>query len=57
MFGWIGFLVGVLFILIGGFLVIFFPGAEEHQPPPFNVVGVVLGLILLVLGGIFVFLP
>ena len=51
MFGWIGLLVGILFILLGGFLVVFFPGTQEHQPPPFGVVGV-----LLVLGGVLIFL-
>ena len=55
MFGWIGLLVGILFIAVGGFLVLFFPSTQEHQPGPFGVVGVVLGFILIALGGVLIF--
>ncbi len=55
MFGWIGFLVGIFFILVGGFLVLFFPSTEEHQPDTFAVTGIVLGLILIIAGGVLMF--
>jgi len=55
MFGWIGVVVGILFIIIGGFLVLFFPGTKEHQPGPFGLVGVVLGFILIIAGGALIF--
>ena len=55
MFGILGILVGIVLILIGGFLVFFFPGTEEHQWPPFDIVGVVLGFILIIIGGVLVF--
>jgi hypothetical protein len=55
MFGIIGILVGLLLILIGGFLVFFFPSTAEHQPHPFDITGVVLGFILLIIGGALIF--
>ena len=55
MFGIIGILVGLLLIVVGGFLVFFFPSAWEHQPDPFGWVGVVLGFILIIIGGVLVF--
>ena len=55
MFGWVGFVVGILFIVVGGFLVFFFPASMEHQSDVGSgsnmaLSGVVLGLILLVVG-------
>jgi len=50
MFGLLGIAVGILLILVGGFLVFFFPSTKEHQPPPFDLVGVVLGFIFLIIG-------
>ena len=54
--------VGVFFILAGVFLVIFFPGTKDHQNAargdaevPFDIVGVIIGFILLVVGGFMVF--
>jgi hypothetical protein len=55
MFGFIGILVGIVFILMGGFLVLFFPGAGEHQPPTFSIMGVIIGFILIVAGVILIF--
>jgi hypothetical protein len=56
MFGIIGILGGLLLVIIGGFLVFFFPNTFEHQAPPFDTVGVVLGFILLIIGGVLIFL-
>lgn len=49
-------MLGIILILIGLFLAFFFPGTQEHQPPPFGLVGVLLGFILLIIGGILVFI-
>ena len=47
-------LVGVVFILIGLFLTVFFPGITAHQNPQsgpnFSVNGIIMGLIFLVVG-------
>ena len=56
MFGIVGILVGLLLIVMGGFLVFFFPNTGEHQAPPFDVVGVVMGFIFLIIGGLLVFI-
>ncbi|UCD07198.1 MAG: hypothetical protein JSW41_05230 [Candidatus Aenigmatarchaeota archaeon] len=55
MFGIGGLILGIILILIGLFLTFFFPGTQEHQPPPFGAVGIFLGLILIIIGGILVF--
>lgn len=55
MFGWIGTLVGVIFLLLGGFMVLFFPFTAQHQGDEFAVAGPVIGFILLILGGVLVF--
>lgn len=56
MWGFLGIVVGILLILIGGFLMFLFPGAPEHQTESFSLVGVVLGFILIVIGGLLIFL-
>ncbi len=53
--GWIALkLIGVVFILIGLFLTVFFPGIQSHQNPQsgpnFSVNGIIMGLIFLVVG-------
>jgi hypothetical protein len=55
MFGWIGIIIGILFFLVGGFLVIFFPSSEEHQGDTFSITGIVLGFILLIAGFFLIF--
>ena len=55
MFGWIGILVGILLIIFGGFLVVFFPSTIEHQPPQMTVGGVILGFVCLVIGVLLLF--
>jgi len=52
---------GVFLILIGGFLVIFFPALPDHQNIKgqtgfsMDVVGVLVGIILLIIGGFLLF--
>ena len=53
--GWLALkLVGVVLILIGLFLTVFFPGIAAHQNPhsgpKFDVNGIIMGLVLLVVG-------
>ena len=55
-FGLAGAALGVILILIGIFLVFFFPAPVEHQSEGLGHVGIVFGLILLVVGGLLVFL-
>ncbi len=52
--------LGVLLILVGGFLLIFFPAVPEHQNVEqmgfsMDVVGVLVGIILLIIGGFLLF--
>ncbi len=56
MFGALGIVLGILLILLGGFLVLFFPMTEEHQASEFTKTGVVLGFIFLIIGAFLVFL-
>ena len=55
MFGWIGIVVGILLILFGGYLVVFFPAAVEMQPASMSAGAVILGFICLIVGGILLF--
>jgi len=55
MFGWIGIVIGILFFLIGGFLVVFFPSTEEHQGDSFSLTGILIGFILLIVAFFLVF--
>lgn len=58
-------IIGILMIIIGGFLVVFFPGILHHQEAgskraphtSFGLGGVVLGLILIIVGGFILFSP
>lgn len=57
-------IIGVVMIVIGGFMVVFGPGVIEHQEAgkggtysSFGIGGVVLGIILLVVGGFILFSP
>jgi hypothetical protein len=44
--------VGVLLVLFGIFLVVFFPGigGKGHQPDEFGKTGILIGLVLLLIG-------
>lgn len=58
MFGLLGLVIGILMILMGGFLVFFFPFVDkfQNQMPSgaggasFDVAGVILGLVLIFFG-------
>ena len=57
-------IIGVMMIVIGGFLVIFFPGIIHHQEAgkkgaysSFGLGGIVLGLIMVIIGGFVLFSP
>ncbi len=56
MFGWLGIGIGILLIVLGGWLVFFFPSTVEHQPEQFGWTAIVLGIVLIIIGGLFVFL-
>lgn len=55
MFGFPGFVLGILLILMGVFLVFFFPTTTEHQPESFGFTGIAMGIIFLVIGFVLVF--
>ncbi|MEE9323912.1 MAG: hypothetical protein V3U72_05215 [Candidatus Aenigmarchaeota archaeon] len=56
-------IIGVIMIVIGGFLVVFFPGILQHQEAgatkaphtDFGLGGIVIGLILIIVGGFILF--
>ena len=56
MFGWLGIIIGAIFILIAAFLIFFFPMTTAHQTERFGVVGVILGFILLIIGILLIFI-
>ncbi|MBL7160564.1 MAG: hypothetical protein ISS93_01795 [Candidatus Aenigmarchaeota archaeon] len=56
MFGVIGFIIGILLIIAGVFLIFFFPAAGEHQPHGMSLTGIVLGIIFLILGFVLILL-
>lgn len=43
-------LVAIVLLLLGLFLVIFFPGIQKHQPTEFTKTGILMGLVFLVIG-------
>lgn len=55
MFGWLGIGLGIVLFLIGGFLVVFFPGTWEHQGDAFSLTGIILGFIFLIAAFFLVF--
>jgi hypothetical protein len=65
MLWWLVFkIIGVVMIVIGGFLVIFLPGIPGHQEAggkpretSIGLGGIVFGLILIIVGGFILFSP
>lgn len=49
-FGLLGQLIGLILILLGGFLAFFLQTTDMHQPKEFSLTGIYLGLLFLVLG-------
>lgn len=56
MYGLVGFIVGLILVLVGGGLMFLFPSTLRHQPTGFAKVGIVLGLLLIFIGGALMFL-
>lgn len=56
MFGLLGIIIGILLLLVGMFLVFFFPTTTEHQPQTMSYAGIFLGIVCLVGGFVLVFL-
>lgn len=48
-------LIAILLIIFGGFMVLFFPLAPEHQPESFSISGVIIGFISLIIGAYLLF--
>jgi len=65
MLWWLVFkIIGVIMIVAGGFLVVFFPGVPEHQEAgarggetAMGIGGIVLGILLIIIGGFILFSP
>ena len=60
MFGWIGIIVGILFLLFAAFAVFFFPGTAEHQTSgesDYGMNGIIFGIIIGIIGLALLFLP
>ncbi|MFH1445303.1 MAG: hypothetical protein ABIF08_02365 [Nanoarchaeota archaeon] len=56
MFGWLGLLIGAILLVLGGYMIFFFPGALDYQTKEMATVGVVLGFIFAILGAILIFI-
>jgi multisubunit Na+/H+ antiporter MnhG subunit len=60
MFGWVGIIVGILFLLFAAFAIFFFPGTFEHQSSmdtDYGLNGIILGIIVGIIGIVLLFLP
>ena len=57
MFGWFGLIIGAILLVLGGYMVFFFPHAVSYQPGKFGAVGVTLGFIFLTIGLLLIFVP
>jgi hypothetical protein len=55
MFGLIGQIIGVIIIIIGGLMLFFLHGPEEHQSGEFGISFIFLGLALIIIGGLLLF--
>jgi len=55
-FGLLWGIAGILLLLFGGYMVLFFPFTAEHQTEQFAVAGPLIGLICLIVGGVLAFL-
>jgi hypothetical protein len=56
MFGILGFIAGIILIIIGGLLVFLFPSATSYQPSEMVTLVVVVGFVMIILGAIMVFI-
>ena len=56
MFGIWGIVVGILSLLVGIFLVFFFPSSFKTQETELAIGGIFLGVIALIVGGVLIFL-
>jgi len=56
MFGWIGILIGIFLLILGGYLVFFFPQATDYQPEKFGAMGIIFGFVFLVIGAVLLFI-
>ena len=61
MFGWVGGLLGIILLILGGLFIFVFPAATSsakgHQPDSFAVNGIVFGFVLAIIGAVLLFLP
>jgi len=55
-FGWLWGVAGILLIMFGGYMLLFFPFTTEHQTEEFALSGPLIGLVCLIIGGILVLL-
>jgi hypothetical protein len=55
MFGWIGAIIGILLILLGGFMVLFFPFVAEEQAESMAITAIITGFVLIAIGAVLVF--
>lgn len=56
MFGLLGVIVGIILIIVGGYMVFFLPMSIYHQPE-FGYTGVFLGIVFLIVGFVLIFVP
>ncbi len=54
-FGFFGPIIGIILILLGGFLVFFMHTTPMHQPEAFSLSGIVIGLMFLFFGIFLIF--
>ncbi len=56
MFGLLGVIVGIILIIVGGYMFFFMPMTIEHQEG-FGISAVIIGLIFMIAGFVLVFVP
>jgi len=55
MFGLLGTVIGLILVVLGGYMVVFFPSTLEHQSEQFSIIGIVMGLVFLIIGAVLIF--
>ena len=55
MFGIIGLIIGILLILWGLYMIVFFPVQDQTQPEDIGIIGIVFGFVVLGIGIALVF--
>jgi len=57
MFGLLGLITGIILLILGGYMVFFFPHAIGYQTEKFSAIGIIAGFVFLLIGALLIFIP